>query len=112
VIGANGGTIEGTVTDSKGKPVAYATVVDIPSAEHRARTDLYQQDTTDEHGHFSLRGLNPGKYEMYAFEELPGFPDDLRKPNFLTPYGPGEEVQFEEGTRQSLALKLISTDTD
>lgn len=40
VVSANGGTIEGTVVDSKGQPVAHATVVDVPSAEHRARPDL------------------------------------------------------------------------
>lgn len=76
VVGANGGTIEGAVMDSEGEPVAYATVVDIPSEEHRARGDLYRQDTTDENGHFSLRGLDPGKYQIFAFEQLPGFADD------------------------------------
>ena len=84
VVGANGGTIEGAVTDSTGKPVAYATVIDIPSAERRARWNLYRQVTTDEDGHFSLRGLNPGKHKIFAFEELPGFPDDVLKPNFLS----------------------------
>jgi hypothetical protein len=77
VVGANGGTIEG---GSHGR----ATVIDIPSAERRARWNLYRQVTTDEDGHFSLRGLNPGKHKIFAFEELPGFPDDVLKPNFLS----------------------------
>jgi hypothetical protein len=42
----------------------------------QARWDLYKQGTTDDRGHFSLRGLNPGKYKA------PGFPDDIRRPNF------------------------------
>ena len=110
VISANGATIEGTVVDSKGKPVAHATVLDVPSAEHRKRTDLYQRDTTDELGHFSLRGLNPGKYTVLAFDELQS---DVRDPEFLKSYeGRGEHVQLDEGARTSIVVKLIPTDIE
>jgi len=110
VISANGATIEGTVVDSKGKPVAHATVLDVPSAEHRKRTDLYQRDTTDELGHFSLRGLNPGKYTVLAFDELQS---DVRDPEFLKSYeGRGEHVQLDEGARTSIVVKLILTDIE
>jgi protocatechuate 3,4-dioxygenase beta subunit len=110
VISANGATIEGAVVDSKGKPVAHATVLDIPSAEHRNRTDLYQRDTTDELGHFSLRGLNPGKYTVLAFDELQ---TDVREPEFSKSYeGRGEHVQLDEGARTSVVVKLIPTDDE
>jgi hypothetical protein len=110
VISANGAIIEGTVVDSKGKPVAHATVLDVPSTEHRKRTDLYQRDTTDELGHFSLRGLNPGKYAVLAFDELQA---DFRDPEFLKSYeGRGERVQLDEGARTSVVVKIIVTDTE
>jgi protocatechuate 3,4-dioxygenase beta subunit len=110
VVSANGATIEGTVVDSKGKPVAYAAVLDVPSAGHRNRTDLYQQDTTDELGHFSLRGLNPGKYTVLAFDELQA---DVRDPEFLKSYEDrGEHVQLDEGARTSIVVKLIATDME
>lgn len=110
VVSANGGTIEGTVVDSKGKPVAHAAVVDVPSAEHQIRHDLYQRDTTDELGHFNLRGLNPGKYTVLAFDELE---DDVRQPEFLKSYeGRGENVQLNEGARASVVVKLIVTDSE
>ena len=110
VVSANGATIEGTVTDSKGKPVAYATVVDVPSAERRTRSDLYQQDTTDERGHFSLRGLNSGKYTVLAFDELE---EDTHQTKFLEAYeSSGKQVQLEEGARSNVILKLISTDVE
>jgi protocatechuate 3,4-dioxygenase beta subunit len=105
VIGTNGATIEGTVEDGNGKPVAYVTVV--PSAEHLAYPDVYQEETTDEHGHFRLRGLKPGKYDVLAFEELPG---DRGQSNFFK--GRGEEVQLDEGTRRSIVLKAIPADAD
>jgi protocatechuate 3,4-dioxygenase beta subunit len=110
VISANGATIEGTAVDSKGKPVTHATVLDVPSAEHRNRTDLYQRDTTDELGHFSLRGLNPGKYTVLAFDELQA---DVHDPEFLKSYeGRGENVQLDEGARTNIVVKLIPTDIE
>jgi hypothetical protein len=110
VISANGATIEGTVVDSEGKPVAYATVVDVPSPEHRTRPDLYQRDATDELGHFSLRGLNPGKYTVLAFDDLE---EDVRQPEFLTSYEDrGKHVQLDEGGRSSIVLKLIAADAE
>lgn len=105
VISANGASITGKVVDGNGQPIANATVVDVPSAEHRTRADLFQRDTTDESGHFSLRGLNPGKYTVLAFEELQ---EDVRQPDFMKSYGTrGEIVQLDEGTRKSVVLKLI-----
>ena len=105
VISANGASITGKVVDGNGQPVANATVVDVPSAEHRTRSDLFQRDTTDESGHFSLRGLNPGKYTVLAFEELQ---EDVRQADFMKSYGTrGEIVQLDEGARKSVVLKLI-----
>ena len=108
VVSANGATIEGKVVDESGKPVAFATVVDVPDREGRGRPDLYQRDTTNEAGHFSLRGLNPGKYTILAFDELQ---DDVRQPEFLKTYeGRGETVKLEEGARSSIVLKVIESD--
>ena len=72
------------------------------------RSDLYQRDTTDENGHFNLRGLNPGKYTVLAFEELQ---EDVRQTGFLKSYeSRGETVQLDEGTRKNVVLKVISSD--
>jgi len=110
VVSANGASIVGTVVDDKGQPVANATVVDVPGVERQMRLDLYQRDTTDEGGHFSLRGLNPGKYMMFAFDELQG---DVREPEFLKSYETrGETVQLDEGTRKSIVLKVIPYDSE
>jgi protocatechuate 3,4-dioxygenase beta subunit len=105
VISARGATVEGTVVDEKGKPVPSVTVIDVPDAERRLRPDLYQQDTTDVHGHFSLRGLNPGSYTVLAFEELQ---ENVRDPEFLQSYGSqGQKVELDEGTDKSIVVKLI-----
>jgi len=110
VISANGSTMEGTVLDSKGKPVAYATVADVPSADRRTRRDLYQQVDTDALGHFSLRGLNPGKYTVLAFDDLQ---EDSHQPEFLDAYeSSAKQVQLDEGARSTVTLKLISADVE
>jgi len=108
VISANGASITGRVVDANGQPIADATVVDVPSSEHQTRPDLYQRDTTDASGHFSLRGLNPGKYMLFAFDDLQ---EDVRQPEFSKSYEThGEIVQLDEGTRKTVVLKLIPYD--
>jgi hypothetical protein len=110
VVSAKGATIEGNVVDSKGAPAAYSVVAVVPNSEQRARPDSYQQETTDEHGHFIERGLNRGSYVVLAFEELQG---DMRQPEFLKTYaGKGKKVELEEGTRRLVSVKIIPTETD
>ena len=55
-----------------------------------------------------MRGLNPGKYTVLAFEELQ---EDVRQADFMKSYGTrGEIVQLDEGARKSVVLKLIPPD--
>jgi protocatechuate 3,4-dioxygenase beta subunit len=110
VISARGGTIEGTVLDDKDHAVPNATVVCIPSAEHRKRRDLYQQNTTDQQGHFRLRGLNPGEYTVLAWEDLE---DDYRDSEFLkSNEARGQNVRLDEGDRKSISLKVIPSTSE
>jgi hypothetical protein len=105
VISANGASIAATVLDGNGQPVANATVLGVPSGEHQMRRDLYQRETSDENGHFNLRGLNPGTYTVLAFEELQ---ENFRRRQFLKTYeSRGDPVQLDEGARKSVVLKLI-----
>jgi len=79
-------------------------------ADRRTRRDLFEQADTDALGHFSLRGLNPGKYTVLAFDDLR---EDTRQPEFLGAYeGRGEHVQLDEGARSTVTLKLISADAE
>ena len=104
VFSANGATIEGTVGNDRGQPVARVSVVAVPSAEHRMRPDLYGYGTTDDKGRFLLRGLSPGDYTVVAPED---FEEDLRQPEVMRKYeGKGENVTVEEGEKKSMALKI------
>src|SRR5215469_4728227 len=77
VVSARGATIEGSVVDENGKPVASATVVTVPSSGKLGRPDAYQSGVSEENGHFLLRGLNPGGFFVLAFE---GMQEDVRSP--------------------------------
>ena len=109
VVSAKGATIEGNVVDSKGAPGAYSVVAVVPNSEQRARPDSYQQASTDERGHFVVRGMTPGSYVVLAFEEM----QDIRQPGLLKTYaGKGQKVEVEEGTRKIVTAKIIPAETE
>ena len=105
VVGsAKGATIEGVAVDDQGKPVADVDIVCIPDAARRRRHDIYQQDQTDQRGHFSLRGLNPGEYQVFALDDAVG---DITDPDFVAVHeGQGETVTVESGERKTLTFRL------
>jgi hypothetical protein len=106
VVGVNGATVEGFVTDNKDKPASDVYVVIVPSDEGSQRRDLYDRTTTDYRGHFSLTGLNPGKFLLFAADEDP-YQTDLLDPEFIHAHESlGKSVQLKEGEHQSVILKL------
>jgi len=106
VTSASGSTVEGNVTDEDGKPVPDVPVVCIPDASRRKRRDIYQQVQTDQQGHFALRGLNPGEYQVLALDDTDG---DITDPEFVrTHEALGQSVKLGTGERKGIVLKLAA----
>jgi Carboxypeptidase regulatory-like domain len=106
VISANGGVCEGVAVDAKGEPVANAVVVAVPEAGMRTRTDRYGKTVTDQTGRFTLRGIRPGDYTVFAWETVDG--EAYYNPDFLKTYeGQGSTVHVSEGERKSLQIDAI-----
>ncbi len=63
-----GGHIEGSVRNSKGQPVAGQVLL-APDA-YRVSADLIRSVHSDANGRFILRGVAPGSYKLYAWEDL------------------------------------------
>lgn len=72
VLAGNGAQISGTVTvDSQ---PCRATVVLAPAAlELRPFHQFYRVTNATEHGTFTLKGVRPGSYKLFAFQEIEPF---------------------------------------
>jgi hypothetical protein len=69
VISPKAGSLAGAVTGDQEKPVMGATVVLIPeSTRRRVRPRFYRVASTDQAGGFVMRDIDPGDYQVYAWE--------------------------------------------
>ncbi len=106
VLSSAGARIEGSVLDGEQEAFSGATVVLVPETRHRDRSKLYQVTTTDQYGRFTLRGIPPGDYKLFAWDavERGAYQDVV----FLRPYEEqGEPMQVKEGARLSVQLRII-----
>ncbi|MGC2258442.1 MAG: carboxypeptidase-like regulatory domain-containing protein [Candidatus Sulfotelmatobacter sp.] len=103
---ANGGTIDGVASNQDDEAVADAVIVAVPEARFRNHQDRYRKAVSDQSGHFSLRGLPPGDYTLFAWQSIDGEP--YYNPEFLRNYEDrGKAMRVREGNRVSVQLKTI-----
>jgi hypothetical protein len=107
LLSTAGGRVDGSLTGEQDKPAPDATVVLVPDATRRARGDLYRIATSDQYGHFSIRGIPPGDYKLFAWsDELE--PWSWLDPAVLAPYeNQGKSVSVEQSSRNKVDLKTI-----
>jgi protocatechuate 3,4-dioxygenase beta subunit len=103
-LGVGAGEAEGTVTDGD-KPVAGALVAAVPDS---GRDDMVRVGRTDSSGHYSVHGLAPGGYTLYACDDrTDGFSAD---PEGLKAYrNKGKTISVEEKSKATADLALIHT---
>jgi len=75
------------------------------------RTDqsrLFQKVATDQFGHYLLRGIVPGDYKIFSWDEVEdGAWED---PDFLrTSEDRGQMISVEEGDTKTAAIVIIGT---
>jgi hypothetical protein len=63
------GDVTGVVQNSHGEPAAKVQVTAVP-ASGSLRRDMNKLVTTDAAGNFTLKGLPPGDYKLFAWEEV------------------------------------------
>jgi hypothetical protein len=102
-ISLNGAQIEGVVRNID-QPSANASVVLIPSDS--TLRNHYEIATSDQNGHYVMRGVAPGKYKLYAFDQIEN--GAYLDPDFLQPYeNHGEPIEIAESAHETRDLKLI-----
>jgi hypothetical protein len=112
VLSPNAGQVTGTVLDPSTQKAAPMTmVVLIPQEkERRDREAFYQTATSDLSGQFTFKGVVPGEYRVYAWEEEVEYGAWL-DPDFMKPLeSRGEAVSVSEGGRQAIQVNLIAAD--
>ncbi|HET9129894.1 MAG TPA: carboxypeptidase-like regulatory domain-containing protein, partial [Terriglobia bacterium] len=67
---SDGESIEGTVHKRDSKPAAGATIVIVPISVRQQNPALYRTATADADGRFSLTGISPGEYTVFAWESV------------------------------------------
>jgi protocatechuate 3,4-dioxygenase beta subunit len=105
-LSLDGGSIQGTVLDADGKPVADAVVALIPDAAHRDRADLYSNVRTNSMGQFTMLGLAPGDYKLFAWDDLEHH--SVEDPDFIRFFEDrGKEVEVQARAQQQIQLQVI-----
>jgi len=110
LVSFKGGTVEGAVVEKEkdvdnDHPVANATVVAVPEEKYRKLPDRFGIGSSDQHGRFTIRGVAPGSYTLYAWQDLEE--GVYRDADFLkSQEANGTAVKVEEGSHQTVELKL------
>ena len=82
----------------------------VPDPKRRDRPELFQRTSSDTSGHFSLKGISPGEYKLFAWEDVES--DAYQDPEFLQPFeNQGESVTIREGSHEDRRLKLIPAES-
>ena len=104
VASTKGGTGEGAVLEHD-QPVANATVVAVPEEKYRTISSRFGVSTSDQNGRFTIRGLAPGSYSVFAWQDIGS--DLYYDADFLkSQESNATPLKVEEGSRQKMELKL------
>jgi hypothetical protein len=105
-VSSKGARIQGTVLDLLRKPVPTARIVLVPERSRRQNLLLYKAAVSDSKGSFTMSGVAPGQYSLFAWESLPG--TAYMNAEFMAPYeAKGQAVTITEGAVANTEVKLI-----
>lgn len=107
-IGSRGARMQGSVSDRDNRPVRDVWVVLLPVGEPRAEDGLSQKLATDQYGQFLLRGIPPGEYQLFCWDEVEdGAWED---PDFLKAFeNQGRKVSLKAADSQTVDIVVIET---
>jgi hypothetical protein len=106
MLRSGGGIVEGIVKDAAGKPVRNSTVVVIPPESRRLVRTLYKTATSDAAGRFTVRGIAPGAYKIFAWPNLVG--GEFYNSRFLSKFEfRGKAINVAQGATLTESLTLI-----
>jgi len=106
VVSLNAASVSGRVVTSRNTPVSRATVVVLPKGTAAVVADRYRFTMSDDAGRFDFRGLPPGDYRLFAWEDVDA--GAWFNPSFLAANERfAISMTLAEGQRQSLDIAVI-----
>jgi hypothetical protein len=97
---------EGTVKNEQRLPVAGVWVVAVPEEPKRTLHYLFKSITTDQYGHFDLRGVAPGQYKLFSWDGVNQ--GEWEDADFLRDSEEqGVTMNVKDSDRKPIELKLI-----
>jgi protocatechuate 3,4-dioxygenase beta subunit len=110
-VSLESGAVEGSVANDKNEPMANAVVVAVPESRYRKQGNRYQRVTTDQAGRFTMRGLRPGEYKLFAWEVMEE--DEFFDPEYLKSYEDrGTAIRLEKSAHKTVSLKVVPAPAD
>ena len=92
--------------DAGGKPVEETTVVLVPDAARRHRPDQYRVSSSGPDGQFSLGGIPPGDYKVFAWDSVET--NAWVNADFMSNYEEfGAAVSFGANAKTSAQIRVI-----
>jgi hypothetical protein len=105
VLSLNGATLEGTVT-ADDKPATGSYVAVLADPLRAGQPYLNKFATADQDGKFTIQGLAPGGYKVYAWEEPQS--ELSRDPGLATPFEQrAVKINLDEGASQHVDLTAL-----
>jgi len=105
VLSADAGTVEGLVTDD-GKPAPGSWVLLVPDPPLQDDPFQSKSASTDQNGRFSIKGVAPGEYKLYASSE--SLTEGITDPEALKPFEEkAVKVTVSEKGREQKQLTLL-----
>jgi hypothetical protein len=107
VVNPAGGRIDGVVRDENNEVARGFAVALVPELNHRGDAHLFHEAITDQNGQFSIRGIAPGEYKLFAWDFAE--PGADRDSAFLKPYEErGSVVELQASERKNVELRAIA----
>jgi hypothetical protein len=107
VVRSDGAIVGGFVQTGDHKPAANVTVILVPPLERRKNPALFKVVSTNEAGRFSMMGVMPGSYTIFALQDRP-FREPWLNADFLSTYkGQSLPVDVHSSSSEEVRLDLI-----
>jgi hypothetical protein len=111
IASARGARIQGVVFNTDPVPVSGVWVTLIPEDSKRNQKRLYQSVRSRANGKFEFRGVAPGSYSLFSWENVEEHEWD--DPGFLKPFeSKGVSLRVVEGETRTADLTVIRTKTE